>query len=112
MKKTRRGHMPSAGDVVIARVQFTDSQEIKLRPAVVLFQELGNIVVAGITSNLRMKGIQLSRSEGAVKDSVIKLNYIFTISEAMISRVVFKLTREKRNLVFKEMERRLSELKR
>lgn len=104
--------MPSAGDVVIARVQFTDSQEIKLRPAVVLFQELGNIVVAGITSNLRMKGIQLSRSEGAVKDSVIKLNYIFTISEAMISRVVFKLTREKRNLVFKEMERRLSELKR
>lgn len=112
MKKTRRGQMPSAGDVVIARVQFTDSQEIKLRPAVVLFQELGNIVVAGITSNLRMKGIQLSRSEGAVKDSVIKLNYIFTISEAMISRVVFKLTREKRNLVFKEMERRLSELKR
>lgn len=104
--------MPSAGDVVIVRVQFTDSQEIKLRPAVVLFQELGNIVVAGITSNLRMKGIQLSRSEGAVKDSVIKLNYIFTISEAMISRVVFKLTREKRNLIFKEMERRLSELKR
>ena len=112
MRKTRRGQMPSAGDVVIVRVQFTDSQEIKLRPAVVLFQELGNIVVAGITSNLRMKGIQLSRSEGAAKDSVIKLNYIFTISEAMISRVVFKLTREKRNLIFKEMERRLSELKR
>jgi mRNA interferase MazF len=61
--------------------------------------------VAGITSNLKMKGIPLSKSEGAVKDSVIKLNYIFAISEVMISRVVFQLTKEKKNLVFREFER-------
>ena len=59
-----------------------------------------------------MKGIPLSKTEGAVKDSVIKINYIFTISEAMISKVIFQLPQEKKNLVFKELVKRLSELKR
>ncbi len=36
--------------------------------------------VAGITSNPHMKGIALTTVDGAVKDSVIKTNYIFTIS--------------------------------
>jgi mRNA interferase MazF len=107
----RLGKMPKSGDVVIARVQFTNSREIKLRPAVVLFLELGNVVVAGITSNLKMKGIPLSKREGAVKDSIIKLNYIFTISEAMVSKVMFQLKREKRILIFNELEKKLSELK-
>jgi len=71
--------MPKSGDVVIAQIQFTDTFEIKKRPALVLFEELDNVVVAGITSNLEMKGIPISKAEGAVKDSVIKLNYIFTI---------------------------------
>ena len=47
-----------------------------------------------------------------MKDSVIKINYIFTISEAMISKVIFQLPQEKKNLVFKELVKRLSELKR
>ena len=106
----RLGKMLRAGDVVIARVQFSDSREIKLRPALVLFEELGNIVVAGITSNLKMKGIPLSEREGAVRESVIKLNYIFTISETMISRVIFQLTSEKKSLVYKELVKRLSSL--
>ena len=62
-------------------MQFTDTAEVKTRPAVVLFEELGNVVIAGITSNLKMKGIPLTKSEGAIKESVIKLNYIFTISK-------------------------------
>ena len=44
--------MPKAGDVVITRVQFADSEGSKTRPALVLFEELGNIVIAGITTNL------------------------------------------------------------
>jgi hypothetical protein len=54
-------------------------------------------VVAGVTSNLKMKGIPLSKSEGALKESVIKLNYIFTIAEEMVSKVVFHLSKEKRS---------------
>jgi len=103
--------MRRSGHAIIARVQFADSSEVKLRSAVTLFEELGNVVVAGITSNLKMKGIPLSKCEGALKDSVIKLNYIFTISEAMISKVIFELTREKKDLVFEQLEKKLLELK-
>ena len=39
-------------------------------------EEFDNIIVAGITSNKSMNGISLTKQEGAVKDSVIKLNYI------------------------------------
>ena len=103
--------MPKPGDVVVASVQFTDSDEVKTRPAVVLFEEHGNIVIAGITSNLKMSGIPLSRSDGVLKDSVIKLNYIFTISDEMVSRVVVHLSEEKKLLIFDELVRRLGGLK-
>jgi mRNA interferase MazF len=102
--------MPKPGDVILASVQFTDTNEVKTRPAVVLFEELGNIVIAGITSNLKMKGIPLTKSEGALKDSVIKLNYIFTISSEMASKVILHLSKEKKRLIFDELSKRLSGL--
>jgi len=103
--------MLRAGDVVIASVQFTDTADVKTRPAVVLFEELGNVVIAGVTSNLKMKGIPLTRSEGAIKDSVIKLNYIFTISSEMVSKVILHLSKEKKYLIFEELSKRLDGLK-
>ena len=102
--------MPKPGDVILASVQFTDTNEVKTRPAVVLFEELGNIVIAGITSNLKMKGIPLTKSEGALKDSVIKLNYIFTISNEMASKVILHLSKEKKRLIFDELSKKLSGL--
>jgi len=56
--------MLSSGDVVLAQVQFTDTFEIKTRPAVVLFEEFGNVVVAGITSNPSMKDVVLTKKTG------------------------------------------------
>lgn len=103
--------MLKAGDVIVASVQFTDSAEVKTRPAVVLFEELGNVVIAGITSNLEMKGIPLTKSEGALKDSVIKLNYIFTISQEMVSKVIFHLSNEKKSLIFEKLTEKLGGLK-
>jgi len=103
--------MLKSGDVVIVRVQFTDTFEIKKRPALVLFEEFDNVVVAGITSNLQMKGIPLTKEEGAVKDSVIKLNYIFTISKAMIFKTLFNLNKNKKQMVFNELSKKLSNLK-
>ena len=99
--------MHKFGDIILAEVQFTDTYEIKTRPAVVLFEEFGNIVVIGITSNLRMEGIQLTRKEGAVKDSIIKVNYIFTISEKMIKKTLFLLSEEKKKTVITELIKRL-----
>jgi len=102
--------MLKAGDVILAKIQFTDTFEVKTRPAVVLFEEMDNIVVAGITSNTKMKGIPLTVEEGAVKESVIKLNYIFTISKMMIERTLFNLTPKKRKQVFDELVSKLSVL--
>jgi len=99
--------MPKFGDVILANIQFADTYEIKKRPAVVLFEEYGNVVVAGITSNIEMKGIPLSKKEGAVKESVIKLNYIFTISEKMIKKNLFSLSSEKKKLIVSELLKKL-----
>ena len=77
----RIGKMHSFGDVVLSEIQFTDTFEVKTRPAVVLFEDMGNIVLAGVTSNTNIKGIPLTTEEGAIKNSVIKLNYIFTVSQ-------------------------------
>ena len=101
--------MYKTGDVILSQVQFTDTFEVKVRPSVVLFEELGNIVVAGITSNTNMEGIQLTKKEGAIKESVIKLNYIFTISSKMVKKQLFSLTKEKKYLLISEIIKRLKE---
>ena len=102
------GKMYNTGDIILAEVQFTDTFEIKKRPVVVLFEEYGNIVVVGITSNLDMEGIPLTKKEGAIKDSVIKINYIFTISDKMVKRRLFFLSSEKKKLFISEITKRLN----
>ena len=104
----RLGKVHKPGDVVLAYIQFVDTHEIKMRPAVILFEEYGNIVVAGITSNTKMEGIPLTKKEGAVKDSVIKLNYIFTISDKMIKKYLFSLSQEKKKMLISELMKRLT----
>ncbi|MFT4343602.1 MAG: type II toxin-antitoxin system PemK/MazF family toxin [Candidatus Woesearchaeota archaeon] len=96
------------GDIVLAKVQFTDTFEIKKRPALVLFEEYGNIVIAGVTSNCEMDGIPLTKKEGAVKDSVIKLNYIFTVSSIMVEKVLFQISAQKKKIVYDEFMKRLN----
>ncbi len=91
------------GEIVLASVQFTDTFEIKKRPALILFEEQGNVVVCGITSNLNREGISLTKREGAVKKSIIRLNYIFTISEKMIEKTLFSISDDKKDLIKKEL---------
>ncbi len=100
--------MHKLGTVILAEVQFTDLPETKIRPAVVLFEEYGNVVVAGITSNIHMEGIPLTKAEGAVQESIIKLNYIFTISSALVYKVLFSLSPEKKKLVVDTLTKKLS----
>ena len=102
------GRMHKFGEVVLVSVQFTDTFEIKKRPALVLFEDQGNVVVAGITSNLKMKGISITKKEGMAVDSVIKLNYIFTISEKMVEKILFSVPKEKREIIKSELFRRIN----
>lgn len=92
----RTGRRHRFGEVVLSKVQYTDTFEIKKRPALVLFEEKGNVVVIGITSNIKMQGIPLTRREGAIKESIIKLNYTFSISERMIEKPYSQLQEKKR----------------
>lgn len=94
--------MHNFGDIVLASIQFIDTFEIKKRPALVLFEEGGNVIVAGVTSNLKRKGISITKKEGAIKDSVIRLNYIFTISERMIEKTLFSIPKEKQAIIKSE----------
>ena len=99
--------MLNFGDVILSKIQYVDTLEIKKRPVVVLFEEFGNIVVAGITSNLMMKGVKLNKKDGAIKDSVIKLNYIFTVSDKMIEKRLFKISNEKKIEIKEEIIKKL-----
>lgn len=103
--------MHKSGEVLLAKIPFTDQMKIKKRPVLVLFEEKGNLVTAGITSNVDMDGVPLSVEEGAVRESIIKLNYIFTISERMIDRSLFELTKEKKKRVYEELNKRLKTLR-
>lgn len=105
----RLGKVYKTGDVILAQVQFTDTFEIKTRPAVVLFEEYGNIVVAGITSNTKMQGIPLSKKEGAIKDSIIKIKYIFTISNKMVKKQLFSLSKGKKKILISELIKRITQ---
>ena len=101
----------SSGDVILALMQFTDSLKIKIRPAVILYEEFDNLIIAGITSNLRMVGIPLTVKEGAIKPSIIKLNYIFTISKILVKRKLFSLKPNKKQQIFDELVKKISQLR-
>ena len=102
--------MLNPGTVVLAQVQFTDMSDLKIRPALVLFEEFDNIIVAGITSNTNMAGIALTKKEGAIKESIIKLNYILTISKTMVLKPLFELNSKKKKIVFSELVKKLDGL--
>lgn len=102
--------MLKSGDVVLANIQYIDTFEIKKRPALILFEEFNNVIVAGITSNIEMKGISLTKKDGAIKDSIIKLNYIFTISRAMIEKRMFSLSADKKKEVYEAFVGKLNAL--
>ena len=89
-----------SGDVFLASVQFTDTFEIKKRPVVVLFSEFDNVVVAGITSNLSMKGVLVDIVDGLKKPSVIKLNYIFTLSSSLLKKCLCSLSKLKQQEIY------------
>lgn len=107
MNTTKPGKKYNFGDIILALVQYTDTNEVKTRPALVLFEEFGNIVVIGITSNPEMKGIAITKKEGMEYESVLKLNYIFTITDAQIKRNLFSLSEEKKTIIKEELFKKI-----
>lgn len=102
--------MYEVGDVVLSHIPFTDSTDVKVRPAVILFEHRGNIVVAGVTSNEKMDGVPISRAEGLPFDSIIKTNYLFTITAPAIQKRLLKLSNTKRKDLHAALVKHLNSL--
>ncbi|MFH0970786.1 MAG: type II toxin-antitoxin system PemK/MazF family toxin [Candidatus Diapherotrites archaeon] len=104
--------MYEAGDVVLSHIPFTDSAQIKVRPALILYEYYGNFVVAGITSNEKMHGVPVSTSEGLPFDSIIKTNYIFSVTAHSIEKRLIKLSNAKCKEVYRALITHLRHLNR
>ncbi len=92
----KSGRQFKFGDVILTEVFFTDLIHKKRRPALVLFEKYSNVIVAGITSNPSMDGVLLRKRKGLPVDSVVKLNYIFTIDKKSVVKKLCEITdREK-----------------
>ena len=102
--------MFNPGEVVVASVKLPGSDVSTTRAVVVLFEDFGNVVVAGITSNPYFRGIPLTKREGALRDSIIKLNNVFTVDSDTLSRPLFRLSKEKKKLLFENLVKLLSGL--
>ena len=61
-----------------------------------LFEEYSNVVVAGITRNLQIDGVILKKRKGLPVDSVVKLNYIFTIDKSTVVKKLCEITNEEK----------------
>ena len=97
------------GDIVLVKVPFTNQKEYKLRPAFVWFEDFSNVVILGITSNTQMKGIFLPKEEGLIVDSIIKVNYIFTIDKNDILKKITTVDKKYINQVCKELKLKCKE---
>jgi mRNA interferase MazF len=95
------------GDIILAEIPFVEINEVKKRPALVLFEEHNNVILMGITSNPLMKGIQITKKEGALTNSIIKLNYIFTIDKNKIIKKLFSLSKNKKDLISREFIKKI-----
>ena len=77
------------GDIVLVTFPFTDLSSFKLRPALVLFSENDDAVLAFITSNLSSRHshdvfIRQSASNNLEMDSVIVIRKLFTANKKLI----------------------------
>jgi hypothetical protein len=95
------------GDVILANIPFPDQTGEKRRPVVILFNYLENIVVAGVTSNLKRDGILITKNEEADVDCKVRLDYIFTITGDIIDKKLFSLEKDKKKIVFIKLIDRL-----
>ena len=55
-----------------------------------------------------MQGVSLTKKDGALKESVIKLNYIFTISEKMVEKFLFRISHQKKKEVKDELMKKIN----
>ncbi|MHA1733388.1 MAG: type II toxin-antitoxin system PemK/MazF family toxin [Promethearchaeota archaeon] len=96
---------PASGDIVLVEVPFPDRTGSKRRPFLVVQVSGNNVVGLAITSQLRQgpRGVLITKEEGILKDSVILLDYAFTIDRSSIEGELLRCPRTLRAAVFCEL---------
>jgi len=89
------------GDVVLVEVPFADTAAVKLRPAVVVQNNVGNrvsgnLIVAAVTSQVPARllptqyeipaGSALARAAGLPLRSAVDCSVIYTVSKVLVQR--------------------------
>lgn len=100
----KHGKTYEFGEIVLASVSFPNGTGIKQRPVLILFQKRKNIIVTGITSNLSREGVLIKKEEGLDKDSIVRLDYIFTIDDSNIKKKLITISESKKKEICKKLE--------
>ena len=88
------------GDILVIEFPYSDLKDTKRRPVLILSKNSKDLIICGITSNLKDKKHSVlidnsNLSEGKIpKQSLIKVNKLFTIEESIIEKKVAKLNKE------------------
>ena len=97
--KIVRGMMFRQGDIVLVKFPFTNLENFKRRPVLVISGNLFNsktsdIIVCGITSNLSHKDFYVPINNNdlldgsLIKESIVKTSHIATLSKSIVVKKV------------------------
>jgi len=89
----------SSGEIILVRFSFSDTQETKRRPALVLLDtEDEDVIVAKITSRLYYTDFDVQIKEwqkaGLLRPSTLRLHKINTLAKSVIDRKLGQLELE------------------
>ena len=99
-----------AGDVVLVGVETLHATEIKKRPVLVLYDKDCNVIAAAVTKNKKIKGLSLSKGDGATINCKLSLQYIFTFSKNAVVKKLFSIKANKKKEIYKKVKKKLKEI--
>ena len=89
--------MPKAGEIWLAEIPFTSGAASKLRPALVLWEDLADVVVAAVTKapprSLTEVSLQDWTAEGLVVASTVRLSRLDCLEQALLRRRLGTISR-------------------
>ena len=75
-----------------------------------IYNKGNNIIAAAVTRNKRVKGIEVSKNDGAVMNCKISLRYIFTFSQNAVLKKLFSVKNNKKKDIYKKIKKKLKEI--
>ena len=95
--------MPKAGEIWLAEIPFTSGAASKLRPVLVLWEDVADVVVAAVTKAAPRSFTDVSlqdwAAEGLVVPSTVRLSRLDCLEQALLRRRLGMISTGDANLV-------------